>query len=206
MSHFGLVQQRQHRRKDRSGFSNNFITHFLHGSGVIGLTPIVTGDVFPSRAGNIMFQTRIRITANGGVHRGLIFELGGSARGAAAWVGDQTIGITAGSGTVANDRATATWDFGAELPVGREFQLTFAIQAGSGRVRFWDGGNRRAAAISVNGDFNGDWADTNNGSFALALVGTITPGVPAASQIAPSGFEVIAPLNVYNNQVPRSFV
>lgn len=207
MPHFGFkVLSNQKRRKSRSGYSDNFITHLIHGSVAIGFSPILTDTILPSRAGNIMFQTRIRIVANGGVHRGLIFELGGSARGCAAWVGDQTIGLTAGSGTVANDRATATWDFGAELPPGREFQLIFAINTGAARVRFWDGGNRRADAIAVSGDFNGDYADTDDGSFASALVGTITPGVPAASQIAPSGFEVIAPLTVFNNQTPKSFI
>ena len=202
---FPFLEQ-QKRRKARSGFSQNFITHLIHGTVAIGVTPLVTNTILPDRSRSIFFETRIRILANGGVHRGLIFEFGGSSRGCAAWVGDQTIGITAGSGTVAADRATAIWSFGAELPIGREFQLTLAIQTGPGRVRIWSGGNRIASDIAANGNFNGEYADTDNGSFASALVGTITPGVPAASQIAPSGFEVIAPLRIFNNQTPRSFV
>ena len=195
----------ENRRKARAGFSQNYVTHLIHGSASIGVTPLVTDDIFPSRSLSIFFQTRIRILANGGVHRGLIFEFGSSSRGCAAWVGDNTIGLTAGSGSVADDRATAIFDLGGELSVGREFQLTLAIITGPGRVRIWDGGLRIADAIAVNNEFNGDYADTDNGSFASALVGTITPGVPPASQIAPSGFEVIEPLTIFNGQHPREF-
>lgn len=107
---------------------------------------------------------------------------------------------------VAGDRATAIWNFGAELPPTRELQLIFAIRTGAGRVRIFDGGNRIADDIAANGDFGpGDYSDAADGSFASALVGTITPGVPAASQIAPNGFEVIAPLFAFNNQLPRNF-
>lgn len=193
------------KRKTRAGYPQKFVTHLLHGALDIPLTPIVTNDSFPDRSVPIMYSTRIRILANGGIHRGLIFEFGGSLRGCAAWVGDQTIGLTAGSGTVANERATAIFDLGSELSVGREFQLVFAIKTGAGLVRIWDGGREIARAASVAGDFNGDYADTNNGSFAAALVGTITPGVPAASQIAPSGFEVIEPLKVFDRQNPVEF-
>lgn len=201
------LQRMQDRRKSRAGYSDQFITHIIHGSVAIGVTPLLTGTILPDRSFSVMFQTRIRILANGGIHRGLIFELGSSTRGCAAWVGDQTIGLTAGDGVVAGDRATAIWSFGAELPPGREFQLIFAVKTGQGRVRIFDGGNRIADTIAANGDFGpGDYSDGADGSFASALVGTITPGVPAASQIAPSGFEVIAPLFVFNNQVPRMFV
>ena len=201
------AQRKRNRRRALSltGFSQNWGTHLIHGSAGIGVTPIETGTILPDRGIEIMFQTRIRILANVGVHRGLIFELGSSTRGCAAWVGDQTIGFTAGSGVVANDRAEAVWSFGAELPPSREFQLIFAVKTGAGRIRIFDGGLRIADQAAVNGDFNGDWSDGADGSFASALVGTITPGVPAVSQIAPSGFEVIEPLTVFNGQHPREF-
>ena len=201
------AQRKRNRRRALSliGFSQNWGTHLIHGLAGIGVTPLVTGDIFPDRSIEIMFQTRIRILANAGVHRGLIFEFGSSSRGCAAWVGDNTIGFTAGSGTVANDRAEALFDFGGELPVSREFQLIFAVKTGSGRIRIFDGGLRIADQTAVNGDFNGDYSDAADGSFASALVGTITPGVPAASQIAPSGFEVIEPLTIFNGQHPREF-
>jgi hypothetical protein len=147
------------------------------------------------RIAPVFFETRIRITANGGIHRGLIFELGSSTRGCAAWVGDQTIGLTAGG--VGNASATATWDLGAELPVGREFQLSFVVIPHQGSVTIRDGGATLARTVSVDGDFGGAWADVENGSFASALVSSIAPGVPVASQIAPSGFEVIAPLRAF---------
>lgn len=280
------AQRKRNRRRALSliGFSQNFGTHLIHGSGGIGVSPLITTEIINGpnrrvsnvtqanpasvttfkdhefttgqvveiediggmveltdgpytitvtgantftldginstgftaytsggtareqiRETDIMFQTRIRILANAGVHKGLIFEIGSSTRGCAAWVGDQTIGFTAGSGTVANDRAEAIFDFGAELPPTREFQLIFAVKTGSGRIRILDGGLRIADETAVNGDFNGNYSDDENGSFASALVGTITPGVPAASQIAPDGFEVIEPLTIFNGQHPREF-
>lgn len=207
MSVPNAAQRKRNRRRALSlvGFSQNFGTHLIHGSAGIGVTPLVTANILPDRSIEIMFQTRIRILTNAGVHRGLIFELGSSSRGCAAWVGDQTIGFTAGSGVVANDRAEAVWDFGAELPPTREFQLIFAVKTGSGRIRIFDGGLRIADATAVNGDFNGDYSDSENGSFASALVTTITPGVPVLSQIAPNGFEVIEPLTIFNGQHPREF-
>jgi len=196
--------RREKWRKDRAGYSQNFITHLIHGSAGIGVTPLVTASMFPDRSLPIMFQTRIRIQA--GVSQGLIFEFGSSTRGAAAWVEPNMIGIVAGNGVVANERASAVWNLGAALPTDRIFQLTFAIVPGSGRVRLWDFGIRRADGVAVDNDFGpGDWADAENGSFAEAVVGTVMADVPVASRIAPSNFEVIAPLLIFNNQMPRSF-
>jgi hypothetical protein len=192
------------RRKARAGFSENFVTHLLHGSGSIGVTPLVTDDIFPDRSLPIMFQTRIRILT--GVSQGLIFEFGSSTRGAAAWVEPNMIGIVAGNGGVSNERASAVWDLGAALATSRIFQLTFVIVPGSGKVRVWDFGIRQANGVAVDNDFGpGDWADTENGSFASALVGTVMADVPVGSRIAPSNFEVIEPLTVFNNQTPKNF-
>jgi len=189
------------RRKDRQGFSQQPQTHRFIGSGAMALTPIATGTVFPNRLTPITFQTRIQITANGGVHRGLIFEFGSSTRGAAAWVGDQTIGLTAGGLTT--EQAVATWDLGAELPPGREFQLTFVMVPGTGEVAVLAAGRILARATASAGNFNGDWADSADGSFATALVGTVASGVPALSQIAPNGFTVIEALHGFVGTVPR---
>ncbi len=192
------------RRKARAGYSQNFVTHLIHGSAGIGVSPLVTDDIFPDRSIPIQFQTRIRILA--GVSQGLIFEFGSSTRGAAAWVEPNMIGIVAGNGAVANERVSAVWDLGAALATSRIFQLTFVIVPGSGRVRLWDFGIRRADGVAVDNDFGpGDWADTENGSFASALVGTVMADVPVASRIAPSNFEVIEPLTIFNGQQPRLF-
>ncbi len=204
MPHSHVQVLNEKRRKARAGYSENFITHLIHGSAGIGVTPLVTDDIFPDRSLPIMFQTRIRILT--GVSQGLIFEFGSSTRGAAAWVEPNMIGIVAGNGGVANERASAVWDLGAALATSRIFQLTFVIVPGSGRVRLWDFGIRQADGVAVDNDFGpGDWADTENGSFASAVVGTVMADVPVGSRIAPSNFEVIEPLCIFNNQVPQSF-
>lgn len=197
--------RREKWRKDRAGYSQNFLTHNLHGTVSIGVTPLVTADLFPDRSLPIMFQTRIRILA--GVSQGLIFEFGSSTRGCAAWVEPNMIGIVAGNGAVANERTSAVWNLGAALAQDRIFQLVFAVIPGSGRVRLWDFGIRRADGVAVDNDFGpGDWSDGADGSFASAVVGTVMADVPVASRIAPSNFEVIEPLRIFNNQMPRSFV
>lgn len=194
----------QKRRKARAGYSQNFVTHLIHGSAGIGVSPLVTDDIFPDRSIPIQFQTRIRILT--GVSQGLIFEFGSSTRGVAAWVEPNMIGIVAGNGAVANERTSAVWDLGAALATSRIFQLTFVIVPGSGRARLWDFGIRRADGVAVDNDFGpGDWADTENGSFASAPVGTVMADVPVASRIAPSNFEVIEPLTIFNGQQPRAF-
>ncbi len=152
----------------------------------------------------IMFQTRIKISA--GVSQGLIFEFGSSTRGCAAWVEPNKIGIVSGNGGVANERVSAVWDLGAALATDRIFQLTFAINPGSGSARIWNFGIRQASGVSVDGDFgSGDWADTEDGSFASAVAGTVMADVPVGSRIAPSNFDVVQPLKIFVGQIPRSF-
>lgn len=201
---FSIIRNTK-RKKARAGFSQNFLTHNIHGSAGIGVTPLDTDALFPDRSVPIMFQTRIRIQA--GTSQGLIFELGSSTRGAAAWVEPNGIGLVAGDGVVANDRASAVWDLGAALATDREFLLTFAIIPGAGKVRLWNYGIRQANGVAVSNDFGpGDWADTEDGSFASAVVGTVMADVPVGSRIAPSNFVVIEPLRVYVGQIPRNYV
>ncbi len=183
------------RRLSNGGRSFQHRTHTIIGTSAVGVTPLVTDDLFPDRLAPIFFEVELLILSNAGVHRGLIFEFGSSTRGAAAWVGDETIGLTAGGLTT--EQAVATWNNGAELGVGRIFKLTLAISPGEGLVRIYDRGIRLESAVASGGDFNGDWADTDNGSFALALVGTVAQGVPVASQITPNGFAVVGPLRVF---------
>jgi hypothetical protein len=181
-------------------------TYTLDGINSTAFTTYTSGGHARKQTRNqpIMFQTRIRILA--GVSQGLIFEFGSSTRGAAAWVEPNMIGIVSGNGAVSNERASAVWDLGAALATDRIFQLTFAIMPGPGRVRLWDFGLRRADGVAVANDFgSGDWADTENGSFASAVVGTVMADVPAGSRIAPSNFEVIEPLKIFAGQIPRGF-
>ncbi len=193
------------RRSLRQGvFPELLRTHYFRGASSLPVASIGTGASFPSRDGFVTFSTRIKITSNGGQHRGIVFELGDSSTGCSLWVGDQTIGFHAGASGTA-DGATALYDRGAELPVGWEVDLVAAVRVGDGRVRLWGNGEELARSQASNGVFNPlAWASTADGSFASAKTGTVV-AVPVASDKAPDGFTVTRPLSVYVGQIPRIF-
>ena len=195
------------RRLSLAGVPEMFRTMQIFGGTAMAVADIDTGAIFPSRTTPITFRTAIEITANAGVHKGLVFEFSGSDIGAALWIGDQTIGFHAGEDGTVNG-ATALFDNTAELPVGLLMDLVVAIRPGDGRVRMWGNGTELARAVASSNTFGvaGTWAEDSNGSFAAAPQGTIIVDVPAASQVAPGGFTVIEPLSVYVGQVPRHFI
>lgn len=195
------------RRRSLAGIVELHRTHRIFGGTSMPVANIDVASVFPVRTTLITFRTSVRIIAGAGQHRGLMFELGDATIGAAAWVGDQTIGFHAGEDGVV-DGATALFDNSAELPVGLELELVFGVRPGDGRVRMWGNGTEIARSVASSGDFGaaGAWAAASAGSFAAAAQGTVVPDVPVISQGAPAGFEVIEPLSVYVGQVPRHFV
>jgi hypothetical protein len=195
------------RRQSLAGIPEMFRTHQIFGGTVMAVADIDTGAIFPSRTSPITFRTAIEITANAGVHKGLVFEFSGADIGAALWVGDQTIGFHAGEDGTVNG-ATALFDNTVELPVGLLMDLVVAIRPGDGRVRMWGNGQELARAVASSDTFGAAkaWAEDSNGSFAAAVQGTVVVDVPAGSQIAPDGFTVIEPLSIYVGQVPRHFV
>jgi hypothetical protein len=194
------------RRRSLAGIPEMYRTMQLFGVTVMELADIDTNSIFPVRNTPITFKTAIRITENAGEHRGLAFEFGDAAIGAALWVGDETIGFHAGEDGVVNG-ATALFDNAAELPVGWEIDIVAAARPGDGRVRVWANGLELARSTASSDTFGaaGTWTAASNGSFASAAQGAIVPDVPAISQGAPAGFEVIEPLSVYVGQVPRHF-
>lgn len=199
------------RRKSLAGFPDQFRDMRLFGNTVMEIPSINTGASFPTRTTVISFKTAIRILTGTGVgsdeHRGLIFEFGDAAIGAALWVGDQTIGFHAGEDLLVNG-ATALFDNTVELPVGLELSIIAAIRPGDGRVRVWGNGREIARGLATSDTFGaaGAWSAASNGSFASAAQGAVIPDVPAVSQGAPSGFEVIEPLSVFVGKIPRHFV
>ena len=195
------------RRQSLAGVPEMFRTHQIFGGIVMAVADIDTGAIFPSRTSPITFRTAIEITANAGVHKGLVFEFSGSDIGATLWVGDQTIGFHAGEDGTVNG-ATALFDNTLELPVGLSMDLVVSIRPGDGRVRMWGNGKELARETASSNTFGAAkaWAEDANGSFAATAQGTIVVDVPAASQIAPDGFTVVEPLSVYVGQVPRHFI
>jgi len=194
------------RRRSLAGIPEMNRTHRIYGDTVMEVADIATGTIFPVRTNLISFKTAIAITENAGQHRGLVFEFGDDAIGAALWVGDQTIGFHAGEDGTVNG-ATALFDNTIELPVGLELELIAAVRPGDGRVRVWANGDELTRSTASSDGFGtaGAWTAASNGSFAAAAQGTVVPDVPAISQGAPAGFAVIEPLSIYEGQVPRHF-
>lgn len=195
------------RRRSLAGFPNIFRTVEIKGATDLPVASIDVTSLFPVRTTLITFKTRIRILENTGVHRGLIFELGDAAIGTALWVGDQTIGFHAGEDLLVNG-ADAVHDRGSELPVGLIYNLVAAVKPGTGQVRLWNNGQEIARGTASGGGFGAAaaWAAGSAGSFASTAQGGVVADVPAASQGAPAGFEVIEPLSVYMGSVPWRFI
>jgi len=199
------------RRKSLAGFPDMFRNMRIFGDTVMAVANIDTNARFPSRTGVITFKTAIRILEGTGVgsdeHRGLVFEFGDAAIGAALWVGDSTIGFHAGEDGTVNG-ATALFDNTVELPETLELELLCAVRPGDGRVRMWGNGTELARSTASSNTFGalGTWTAAADGSFAAAKQGAVVADVPAVSDQAPSGFQVIEPLSVFVGKVPRHFV
>jgi hypothetical protein len=195
------------RRRSLAGVPELFRTHHLYdvAGGALAVATIDTAELFPVRSGFVTFATLIRITENAGVHAGLVFEFGDAAGGCALWIEDEGIGFHAGAAGDA-DGATAFFDQGAELPVGLELALVASVRPGDGRVRLFGNGREIARAQATNETFDPlEWSTDGAGSFASNESGTVVTDVPAGSAQAPAGFEVLRPLAVYVNQIPRHF-
>lgn len=195
------------RRRSLAGIVEMFRTHRIYGGTAMAVANIDVANRFPVRTRPTTFVTAIRITAGSvaGQHRGLIFEMGAATRGAALWIGDQTIGVHFGDAGTVNG-VTALFDRGAEWPIGLEMELVAAIRPGTGRARLWANGREIARAQASAGTLNTlQWSSNGGGSFAAAKQVAVVSDVPAASDKAPDGFQVIEPLSVYIGQVPRHF-
>lgn len=188
---------RYHNRERRNGlYDPGLDLHQTHALD-IGAT-VDVASVFPDRSTPITLVSAIRINTD--TPAGLVWELGGSAAGAAVWVEDGAIGFAAGDGT-----GTGGVSVTAAIPAdatGAHFRVAAAVVPGLTRVALWVDGD------GVAGDDAGamaQWADAGDGVVAAAAAGTVTPRVPVGSRGAPSGFTVVAPVRVYVGQVPRQF-
>jgi hypothetical protein len=196
---------RKHRR-GRGGLLLDLNKTFkIRGTTAIEVASFIPNDNIPIRTTPIVFATSLEVTANAGVHAGMIFEIGGTLRGLAAWIEDDKIVFRAGGAAASGEEALATYDAGAELEVGRRFDLVFFAHPGTGDVRIWDRGIELARDTSSTGDFNGEWAGSGGGSFAAAPNGAVPSDVTVGSQQSPNGFVVTRGLDVFVGQIPRLF-
>jgi hypothetical protein len=186
------------RRAGQAGFGlGGHRTHLIRGA-LDFPTTITTADLFPARDIPIFFT--LGLVSDGAIPAGLLFELGSSARGIAASLNDGLVTFTAGSGTIAAERATATWAAAANMAAGHPLKLAFSIEPGIGRVRIFWNGVEMAQADASGGDFNGDWSDAGDGSFAQGVNGTTHTVTPTT---APADFVMTEPLSVFRGQLPR---
>ncbi len=184
------------RRKSLAGIPDLFWTH-----NYAIPTATLPAASFPVRDTLITFWTVIRIT--GATPTGLIFEIGNSTTGIAAWIDDNEVSFRAGDAGAA-DRGLATFDNTVSLPNTLELDLVFAVRPGDGRVRIWGNGTEIARGTASGGQLPNGWGASSDGAFAAAATGTIPADVTQSG--APSNFDVIQSLSVFVGQVPQHFV
>lgn len=160
---------------------------------------IDTGTLFPDRAREIAFRTRVRIT---GSARGIIFEFGSSTTGLAVWLRQADRVLCAAAGDAAADDGVTL--VGPQVQSGQRFNIVFAVQPTSGLARLWVDGRRVAAGQAAGGSFPSGWADSGAGAMGK-VQGTVTTRVDQFSRIVLANAAVVAPLSVYNGQRPRQF-
>lgn len=92
-----------------------------------------------------------------------------------------------------------------DFPTGHLIRLGLMVIPGSEKVRLWANGKIVDSSDSTSGAYTGGvWSNDGAGSFA-DIPKIVYAGVPAASRIAPSGFEAVESLSIYAGQIPRQF-
>lgn len=177
----------------------------LHRTRLVPITVTAPGNYFGASdyTAPITFRTRIRIT--GAAPTGALFQFGTAGQSIAAWVTDAgTVVVAAGdvsNASLPDDGATATRSF--TVATGEELDLAFAAIPGAGVVAVWVNG-RMTRSEAVNNTLQvSQWGVTGGvGVFGIALASSPT-FVPSASRVAPTDFEIIEPLSIYQKQAPR---
>lgn len=180
------------RRRSLAGVPELFRTH----SFAIPTTTI-PATAFPVRNTPVTFQTALRIT-NGATAAGLLFEFGDNLTNAvAAWL--DVAGVLHFRAGPPASFPHAIWDNGGSFTNGRKMELLFLVRPGNGLVAIFVDGKERARGSGT----ISQWARAAAGSFAADANGA--PPADVLQTLAPVGFELIKPLSVYINQVPRNF-
>jgi len=176
--HAGFFHARERSKSIREIESGLFRTHVLP---VASPSVLDTDALFPVRGGPITVAILTDVAVAGTVD----VELGSTAgRRLTVGVSDDAVSCRAGS-TVADDSVVLTHNFPVALQ-GLLHRIVFAVVPGSGKGKLWIDGVIKDTNIAVNGNFNGDWADSLDG------------------QIFVSGAN-IARADVYLGQLPRQF-
>ena len=160
--------------------------------------PLKTITLFPNRDQPLTIA--MEITRDDAASNGILFEVGGSARGIAAYIdADGDLGFVAG----ASGDDGVTVHVSTILPtVGQVYRLTFAMLTGSGKARVWVDGQLVGRGQAVGGDFNGLWGAPNNGAIG-AIEGTVSSRGPAGQQAALTDATIIGPVIFFDGVFPQ---
>lgn len=162
--------------------------------------PLDTDALFPGRDRAITVAFDLIRT---GVAAGVVFELGTTGAGLAAWVDGNDLGIAAGSFTVADDGVDEVYT--EALPVtGQRFRFVFATNPRTGEVRLWRDGILQVRAAAVSGDFSNVWSADAFGAVG-ALSGLATDRIPAPSKVPLANCDLVGSLRFAYRQLPRQF-
>ena len=188
-----VLHYARERRADRAGYPRRLHQTQRYLPGATILSNPITNATRP-----ISFYCEIRIDENGGVHRGLVWEVGGSLSGAALWVEDDEIGFRAG-GALAANRGLATWSTGTgELQPGRRLRLMCIADPANGQVSVYDGGRLIAHNTSPEAWDNAEWGGGNGGGYGTGAQFGLPGDVPQIGP--PNGFTLLNALTWYDGQ------
>lgn len=200
----GYYHARSRSRSFRDPAKGLSRTHRFVGAAAMAVTPIDTDAVFPSRTTSITFVTEIEIT--GAAEAGIVFEFGDSTTGIKLAISAGSIFVAAGDVADVLDvsaGADGSVALAALGSIGARVQLTVAVNPGTGQVRVWADDNVVIRANAPQQMFNG-WAAIEDGAFAAAQVTSSTQRGQAING-APTNFDVVRPLDVFQGQLPRNF-
>lgn len=191
-----VLHYARERRADRAGYPKRMEVSQRY-------PPTLAIDQIPSnpvadRTRPCSFYCEIGILDNGGVHRGLVWEIGGSLSGAALWVEDDEIGFRAGGAAAAN-RSYATWSTGTgELQPGRRLRLMCIADPQNRQVSIYDGGRLIAHDTVVEAWDNNEWAGGNGGGYGTGALLGVPADVPQTGP--PNGFQLLSALQIMQYQ------
>lgn len=159
---------------------------------------------FPDRLRPITIITELVTTSTNPT--GIICEFGGSGIGFLfGLAAGQSLEFGAGSAAPASPQGAVGAVVVPALAVaGVGFHFAIAVDPGTGRVRVYHDGKIILRVDTSTGMTSG-WAGGDAGSVGAAPSGGFNPSTPSAVSGAPSGFELVAPLQMYNGQLPRNF-
>lgn len=187
-----------HARRARAGRLDPsrelFRTHRILAAG----NPITDAEI-PSKGRPTTFAFGLKRTDAGST--GVVFELGSATRGLAVALDGEDLVVAAGAAAVATGcDATCTAAFPA---VDWFHRVVIAVDPNRGAINAWVDGQFAAAAVSTDGDFGGDWADTADGALG-DVEGDVITRIPVALRVTLADAEV-TPLEVFVGQLPRKF-